>query len=531
MAAEGKGIRGLSRAHIVWAVLAGVLAGHVILAALVFDPKPFVGGDNASYMILAESLEGGGGYRDLYLPDAPRHTKYPPFYPTILAAARLFGGELIAYKLLSVLFTTASVLFLFLLTRKRLGDEVGLAVAAAFAFNPVLLYYSHWVLSEAPFVLLTLIGLWAAERFTDSWRWLAGAAAAALLAYLTRSAGLPLVAALLIALGWRKLWRQLAVVGGTAVLVLGGWWLWGKLAAAGADKAYASEFLLLDPYTPEAGYVGPGALVARVINNIRLYLIDVTPESLAGVAPAGGVNPLALAAALLLVALALVAWVREIRKVQVLELFVAAYAALIFLWPQVWTDRRFLLPLLPVLFVLAAAGVAWCFDFVKARQPVWVLPVIGALFVLLAMPDHVRSVKFSQNCMKFYRQGDALSCYPPPWRAFVEAADWVEANTAADAIVINRKPRLFYYFGRRAGDVYPFTSDDAAMLAFLDETGADYVVIAGLSATTFRYLVPVIRSVPNRFRPVLQVGEGSSPAYVLEYLGAGADAPDPGMEP
>ena len=73
MAAEGKGSRGLSRAHIVWAVLAGVLAGHVILAALVFDPKPFVGGDNASYMILAESLEGGQGYRDLYLPDAPRH--------------------------------------------------------------------------------------------------------------------------------------------------------------------------------------------------------------------------------------------------------------------------------------------------------------------------------------------------------------------------------------------------------------------------------------------------------------------------
>ncbi len=110
-----------------------------------------------------------------------------------------------------------------------------------------------------------------------------------------------------------------------------------------------------------------------------------------------------------------------------------------------------------------------------------------------------------------------MACYPPPWRAFVQAAEWVRTNTPEDAIVISRKPRLFYYFGRRVGDVYPFTSDEDAMLAFLDNTGADYVVVAPVSATTYRYLVPVISTHRDVFEPVHQVGEGPSATYVFGY--------------
>ncbi|HSG81565.1 MAG TPA: hypothetical protein VLC48_04910, partial [Gemmatimonadota bacterium] len=115
MAAEGQGNWHLSRAHIIWTALALTIAVHVFLAALLFDPKPFIGGDNAGYMILAESLESGQGYRDLYLPGSPRHVTYPPGYPVLLTVARYFGGSLFTYKLLSMLFSTGSVVLLFLL--------------------------------------------------------------------------------------------------------------------------------------------------------------------------------------------------------------------------------------------------------------------------------------------------------------------------------------------------------------------------------------------------------------------------------
>jgi len=515
--AEARVIHSLSRKHITWAALAGLIATHIILATLLFDPKPFIGGDNAGYMILAESIGSGQGYRDLYLPGAPRHAQYPPLYPTLLAIVRLFGGGLITFKILSLVLTSASLVFIFLLARSRLDSVVALSVVAPVALNPVLLYYSHWVLSEGLFVLLTLMALWASERMTGSWRWLGIALLAALLAYLTRAAGLPMLAALAVALLWRRAWRRSGVVVGVILLVVGAWWIWGKLAASESAQMYSSNLLLVDPYRPDLGYVGPGDLVARVVNNVRLYSIEVLPESLAGVAPGGGVSLVAILAGLLLAALALVAWVRDVRKVRPLEIFTLFYAGLIFLWPQVWTDRRFLLPLLPVLILYGAAGIVWCFDVLRARRPLWALPVLGVLLALLTVPDHVRGIGFNQRCQGFYRQGDDLACYPPPWRAFVQVAYWVGANTTQDVIVVSRKPRLFYHFSGRRGDVYPFTAEEGELLAFLDGLPADYVVVGAISATEYRYLIPAIRSMPERFELVHSVGEGQAAAYVLAY--------------
>ncbi len=515
--AEERGGRSLDRRWVGWGVLAGLVAAHILLGVLLFDPKPFIGGDNAAYMILAESLETGQGYRNLHLPGSPTHAQYPPFYPAVLTAARAFGGGLITFKVISLLLTSASLVFICLLARGRLGWSGSLAVTAPFAFNPVLLYYSHWVLSEAPFVLLTLVALWGSERMIGSRRWLAATVLAVLLAYLTRAAGLPLVVAVLLAIGWRRRWSELAFVGGGAALVLSGWWMWGRVAATESAEVYSNNFLLVNPYQPELGYAGPADLIARLVNNVRLYTIEVLPETLAGAAPAGAVSLPALLAGLLIVALVLIAFLRGIRRVQVVELFTALYLGLLFIWPQVWTDRRFLLPLVPILFLHAASGLVWCFEFLRVKRPAWVLPAAGALLVLLTVPDHVRSVGFNQGCQKFYRQGDRLACYPPPWRAFVQTAEWVRANTPEDAIVISRKPRLFYYFGRRRGEVYPFTTEENAVLSFLDDIGADYVSVAPLSATTYRYLVPVINNYPDRFQIVHQVGEGSSAAYVLAY--------------
>ncbi|MGD2218344.1 MAG: glycosyltransferase family 39 protein [Gemmatimonadales bacterium] len=524
VAEELKG-RSLSSERLAWGFLAGLVVLHVALALLLFDPKPFVGGDNAGYMILAESIETGQGYRDIHIPGAPRHGQYPPAYPMVLALAAALGGGLITFKILSAVFTSTSLVFLYLLARRRLSLEGSLAVVAPFAVSSVLLYYSHWVLSEALFVLLTLTALWASERLLDSRRWLALSFGFALLAYLTRSAGLPLVLALLVVLASRRRWRELAAAGSGALVVVLGWWMWGRLATGEGAEVYSSNFLLVDPYTPELGMVGPGGLLARVLYNIRLYAVDVLPESLVGATPGLPTLMLAFVAALLLIALALVAWVRGIRRGNVLELFVFLYVALIVLWPDAWTDRRFLLPVLPVVFLLGASGLQWCLDFLRLRRTAWPLPVYGAILAVLAVPSLVVSIGYSQECMRIYRQGDEFACYLGPWRAFAEVAGWVEDNTPDDAIVVGRKPRLVYIFSGRRGNVYPFTTEDEEMLAFLDELQADYVMVVPVSRTTYQYMLPVILSVPERFEVVYEIDDGRTiPSYVLKYYPEG-DSP------
>jgi hypothetical protein len=234
---------------------------------------------------------------------------------------------------------------------------------------------------------------------------------------------------------------------------------------------------------------------------------------------------MAFIAALVLIALAMVAWVRGIRKPQVLELFVFFYLALIVLWPEAWTDRRFLLPVLPAVFLLGAAGLKWCLEFLREASRPWSLPVFGAILVVLTVPGLVVSIGYSQRCMRIYRQGDELACYPEPWRAFAETAYWVRDNTPEDAIVVGRKPRLFYIFSGRRGYVYPFTTSDDEMLAFLDEVHADYVLVVPVSRTTYQYMLPVVLSVPERFE-LVHSDEEAIPSYVLKYYPEG-DSPSP----
>ena len=512
----------LGGAPALWAGVAAVLLLHLLLAYLLFDPKPFIGGDNAAYMTLAESLRTGQGYRDLYLPSAPRHAQYPPLYPAILALVGGMGGGLIVFKVLSGLLTAGSVLILFLLARSRLRDSAALAVTVPFALSPLLLYYSHWVLSEAAFVTLTLLALFAAERSDEEESvrerlWFGVSVGGAVLAYLTRAAGLPLILALLVVVAWRRQPIRLGALAAAVAPVLVGWWVWGRAVGSENPAVYGSNFLLVNPYAPEQGFAGPGDLLVRVVENLRLYSVEVLPQALAGRQPPGPLALLALLTALAVLALAVVAWGRSVRKPRALEAFTFFYFGLLCVWPQVWTDQRFLLPLLPVVLLYAGMGLVWCFDFMRWERPRWAIPAFCALLALLALPDVTRTALENRACVRLYRQGDRLACYPPAWRAFVQSAEWVRDNTAADAIVISRKPRLFYYFARRRGDVYPFTTDESEMQAFLDSVGADFVVVAGLSATTFRYLVPFIRSKQDRFVLAHRVGEGPGSTYVLAY--------------
>ena len=148
----------------------------------------------------------------------------------------------------------------------------------------------------------------------------------------------------------------------------------------------------------------------------------------------------------------------------------------------------------------------------------WALPALGVALVCFALPGDVAAVARNQYCSDLYSPEKPLPCHSRSWQAFAEMAEWIKRNTPEDAIVVTRKPKLFYFFSRRRGGGYPFTTDPAEMLQFLDEIGADYVVIAGLHKTTFRYLTPVIDDFPERFIPVARVGESDDPIeIVLRY--------------
>lgn len=484
---------------------------HLVLGLLVFEPTLFPGGDNAAYLILGEALRSGEGYRDLHLPDTPLHVLYPPLLPSLLAGLGWVGGVGLV-KIVMLLFAATTVWATAHFGRRWVGSGPALGAAALLAVNPTLLEYGHYILSEAPFTLCVVAALWFSQR--EDGRGAALAIVAAVAAFGTRTAGMTLLAAL--PLGWWLDGRRLhaAAAGLAAFGALGGWALYQRLAAAD-QPGYLTQLLLVDPYAPAAGAVDVAGLLVRAAENCWAYVARVVPETLLG--PGGGSAAGGVALGIVVAAAALAGWSLLAReRLRVPEVFAVLYAGLIAVWPSVWTDRRFLLPLLPVVLLLALVA-AGRLPPPAGRGLKWAAPVMLAVFgvawVVQTVPDRVA-------CVASHRAG--RPCDLPANASLYAAAGWARENTPPDAIIANRKPRLFYWYARRRGDLYPFVSDPETVLRGLEEMGADYVVIDRVSGTTQRYLVPAIRAHEARFEAVY-VG-GDPPTAILRLLPPAANA-------
>ncbi|MGH7464170.1 MAG: hypothetical protein ACREK1_03280, partial [Longimicrobiales bacterium] len=308
-------------------VVAALVALHVVLALITFAPQPHTGGDNAAYITLAQSLLQHGTYTELWDPVAPPHTKYPPVFPLILAAAIAIGLKpWVQLKLVVLAFSATAVAFSFLWIRARRRATLALGMGIELAVAPGVLQEGRWILSDVPFWAFTMIALWAFERLRpDDWKRFAAAAVVLLLAWFTRSAGLPLVLAALAWLGWRRYWRQLAallvIVGVPAVA----WWL---RARAYSTAGYTSEFWLVNPYAPAVGRIGPGDLLQRVVQNGSQYVAEHMPVLLTG-----GITPGAVLLSIVIVLLAFAGWVRRLRAPRVADLFLPLYVGLLVIWP------------------------------------------------------------------------------------------------------------------------------------------------------------------------------------------------------
>ncbi|WP_420447997.1 hypothetical protein [Candidatus Palauibacter sp.] len=470
---------------------------HLLLGLLVFEPTLFPGGDNAGYLILGDALRNGEGYRDLYLPGTPLHARYPPLLPLMLAGLGWVGGVFVA-KFAMLIVTTMTVWATAHFGRSWVGSGPALAASGILAVNPTLLEYGHYILSEAPFVLLIVAALWLSQRGDGRGAIYAMGAAAA--AFATRTAGMTVLMALPLAWLLARQYRRAAWTMLVAVGALAAWALYQRWAAAD-QPGYLSVLLLVDPYSPEAGAVSFAGLIERAAENCWAYVSRVLPAILLG--PGGGPGAGRIILGLLAGSAALLGWANLARnRLGTAEIFTLLYAGLIALWPSVWTDQRFLLPLLPVILLLALSAL-WRLPLRTSGR--WLRPAVPVVVALFGITWAATAIPGRVACIASYRAG--RPCEVPASARLYAAARWARENTPPDAVIANRKPRLFYWYSRRRGDVYPFSADAATVMRGLDAMGASYVVVDQVSGTTGRYLIPAIQSAPSRFELIYEGGE------------------------
>jgi hypothetical protein len=493
------GAGGRPRAGLKWAAVATTLAAVLSLVLLAAQLHPFLGdyGDDAEFLVLGQSLATGQGYAWVNGPERPAHNRYPPGYPLLLAVTMLVSGTsaepfaaVIPAKLVTAATFLASGLLLWPLARRRLPAPWAAGAVALYLLNPFAIRFAVQTMSDMPYVLAFLAALVWADRLGTgegesratrspllaTRNWIVLGLLLALGAYV-RSIGL-VAAAGVLAWAWWRGWRTGSRgwlwAAGAFVAVMLPWW-WRDASLAGGWR-YIEELLAAQYLDPQAGTVGSGDLMARVVSNASFL-----------VGKPGVFGLLGMVAGLAASTLVFLGFVRCLRTQRAAaEWAVVAVVVAVLFWPI--KTGRYLLPVVPLAGIYAIGGTLLAADWVARRAPrpearrlaARVLPAsFGAGLVLLAVMEGAYAGREALANVRLVGEGNGAAGYyrdRPLWAHYLQAADWLRQNAAPGDVALARRHFALYVYSGRYVDKYRFDTPPDEMAYLLSGSMRKFVV-------------------------------------------------------
>lgn len=211
--------------------------------------------DSIAYVAGARSMLAGNGYREAWLESNQPVTHFPPGFSSVLAFFGLFGLDPLRGTrfINALLFGINAGLLGILVWRMTPSLTAGLVAAALFVASGDLLEVHVVAMSEPLFIFLSLLSFWMFDLYFElppssvgrgiagEWWWLVACGALAGMAYLTRYAGLALVATFIVAIvvlrsTWCKRFTSIGIfLAGFLPFALG-WALRNRLIAENATN-------------------------------------------------------------------------------------------------------------------------------------------------------------------------------------------------------------------------------------------------------------------------------------------------------
>lgn len=305
--------------------------------------------DDGMYLLGAKTLAETGQYRIPNLPEAPAQTKYPPLFPLLLSLVWRWGPPF-PENLPWMMLATWLMLPLNAWLMARLLESWGcsrtraLYVSAWVVMNPYIVFFGVTLMSELMVSCLIAGCLLAAQGAANRRRAaLAGLLAAA--AYLTKTAALPMLAALPLWFAWKGRRREALAAALPCVLAFAGWNAWSALHRFPPRDVVEIYYL---SYLGDFFYDFRWAdLPVIVWQNLATFL-----ASAGNLLVADSIDFPVLGANLprLIGIFAVVGAIRHARThgMELVHWFAAGYMALTILWIYP-PNERFLIPLAPLI--------------------------------------------------------------------------------------------------------------------------------------------------------------------------------------
>jgi hypothetical protein len=413
--------------------------------------------DDGVLFVSAKDL-AGGQFNLSSMPEKPAQTKFPILYPLYLSAIwRINPNFPDNLRIANWFCWLTLVVCLVLAWRLYLSDGYREGrvwiLTGLLAVNPYFILFGCSMFSEMFFTVCLLATFLAArkhsERFWVAWTIVAGLAAGC--AYLSRTAGIPLILSVPLWLVWKRQWRAAAIFAAAMAPFVIGWTLWAR-----AHMPHTDDPTLLY-YTD---YLRFWALNIRQSNplvilwkNVDQLLYGMGSLVLPKVLDAGPMKTLAQVIGVAMI----VGLVRLVRRGIAVDyaIFALFSAGILLIWHYP-PNERFVLPLFPLLI----AGLVEELDHIVAMLrgalrhkdsgqriaarvlAVGVVIVFGAA---LALQLYVTFVFLQES-------GDQKRTKLADQRA---AYTWIAANVPPDAGVLSYDDPLMYLYSGRRGNYMP----------------------------------------------------------------------------
>lgn len=495
------------------------------LLAWQFYPAPSTNGDNAKYFILGTAISEMRGYKQIHLPNEPVETQYPALFPMLLGVIQTISDTPFLSKIIIAGIGVLVTLLFFYFGKCYLGYLL-IPLLFLVASSSLISEYSIILMSEVPYLLLTLIALYVYNRSINKPKnrlLYFTAIALSVLPVHCRSIGLAFSVAFVIVSLFTKRYRYAVA---HIILLIGTIVLYRSLTSW--DNPYVLQLFLKNSYDPEMGYVTLSEMILRIAGNIKKYSTLLIGNALW---PFLYSYPELLKSTISIIftAFVLTGWIRLLfTPLRIISVYTLFYFGILSMWQIQWSSARFLVGIIPFLFLFLFLGLDTLIGsstgsekgnalrrFIhKLRLPqinqisrkryiaVW---IITLLFIVVNVYHQITQAEVNKK----------LS---PDWRNFYSCADWIRLNTEEDALIMSRKAELLYLRAKRKGIMYPFTHDVEKMIEVMKKENIKYIVYDNFfwTRTTTRYLFPVIKYFPDKFKVAYALKNPDT--FVLEFI-------------
>lgn len=537
----------------------------------VFDKKVHLGGDNAGYYIYGKSLAKGEGYRAIHSKSMRKANHFPPGYPALIAITmKTFSGKIDTIKSANGFYLWAALFVLFFLFR-ALTKNIHLSFVACLLtlLNFHMLEYSTIMMSEISFVLFSALSLLLftlidfEKEFYKNWKfWLF--VLALTFAFYIRTLGVSLVISFTLILLFQKRWKYAAAFVVAFFLLAAPWQIRSKSLGG---NSYVKQLLRKNPYRPEMGEMELKDWPERFAMNAKRYFaleiqngvmpfeaIDykqcvkqlkkeagveanpITAADSAAVKKALEAKPLTLEQkkaeaakqgmpgakveitskdyliTIILLILMAIGLARLREHWILIGLYLAGTFGILFLWPEAWFGIRFMLPMVPILTLLALFGLVeipvLVAEKLKRKEPWLVVFLLPFLVYFVFKGDFDNRITELENRAK--------GIYVSKFKNYFDIASWSNKNLPRDAVVSCRKGQLFYLYANRWVTGFKNTLDKEELIEGLKENEVTHVVLDQLGySSTSRYLYPAIKKYPGKFKVIHHLKNPDT--YIMQF--------------